>query len=334
MKIPKNTLLLVIILLASTATVFILAWTNATWSVQYADLVTVLNTTTATFGTLLGIITAGLMFTHGKFSELDSELSEKTPNYLTETLSLEKVQQAESHLLNLRKTFQQLETETTVPEEKNLYNRITQNTSSLFINFAVLLNLKLQQQGLRLDTSFLVSEMDSQLYATYQKTRKNIKKEWQILSTFKHMTDVWEGPTSIIVEKPEKRTSLQTDLKNAIAILGLKEKINKNPQNHSSKVAEALNELNDEISKIQKHLHQDRIPQLLSQMKQASALRGKYFYLTLIFIAAPLFVNLLVLPQLSESTAPFFKQIILATSSLSILGFVFLLVYIQKILSV
>ncbi len=334
MKIPKNTLLLVIILLASTATVFILAWTNATWSVQYADLVTVLNTTTATFGTLLGIITAGLMFTHGKFSELDSELSEKTPNYLTETLSLEKVQQAESHLLNLRKTFQQLETETTVPEEKNLYNRITQNTSSLFINFAVLLNLKLQQQGLRLDTSFLVSEMDSQLYATYQKTRKNIKKEWQILSTFKQMTDIWEGPTSTIVEKPEKRTSLQTDLKNAITILELKEKINKNPQNHSSKIAKALNELNEEVNKIQKHLHQDRIPQLLSQMKQASALRGKYFYLTLIFIAAPLFVNLLVLPQLSESTAPFFKQIILATSSLSILGFVFLLVYIQKILSV
>ncbi len=334
MKIPKNTLLLVIILLASTAAVFILAWTNATWSVQYADLVTVLNTTTATFGTLLGIITAGLMFTHGKFSELDSELSEKTPNYLTETLSLEKVQQAESHLLNLRKTFQQLETETTVPEEKNLYNRITQNTSSLFINFAVLLNLKLQQQGLRLDTSFLVSEMDSQLYATYQKTRKNIKKEWQILSTFKQMTDIWEGPTSTIVEKPEKRTSLQTDLKNAITILELKEKINKNPQNHSSKIAKALNELNDEVNKIQKHLHQDRIPQLLSQMKQASALRGKYFYLTLIFIAAPLFVNLLVLPQLSESTAPFFKQIILATSSLSILGFVFLLVYIQKILSV
>lgn len=332
MSYPRSTLFLVLILVASAGIVFILAWRNATWSVRYADLTTILTTTTATFGTLLGIITAGLMFTHGKFSELASELSEKSPDYLMKTLSLEKVQSVGSHLLCLRKTFSQLETDTIVAEEKSLYERIIEKASSMFVNFAVLLSLKLRQQGLP-DTGFVVSEMDSSIYARYQEERKNLKKEWQILATFKQIVDSWEGRTASIIEKPERTTSLQQDLKSAVSILDLKEKIDKSPKSVHSEVTKVLNELREEISKIEKQLHEDRIPQLLSQMQDANALRGKYFYLALIFIAAPLFLNLLVLPQLSESTAPYFQQIISVTSLLSVFGVIFLLVYIHKILS-
>jgi hypothetical protein len=333
MSYPRSTLFLVFILLASVGIVFTLAWRNATWSVKYADLTTILTTTTATFGTLLGIITAGLMFTHGKFSELASELSEKSPDYLMKVLPLEKAQSVGSHLLSLRRTFSQLETNTTVAQEKSLYERIVEKASSMFVNFAVLLNLKLQRQGLP-DTGFLVSEMDPTIYARYQKERKSLKKEWQILATFKQIVDTWEGRVASIIEKSETTTSLQSDLKGAVSILELKEKIDKSSKNVHGEVAKVLNELHEEISKIQKQLHADRIPHLLSQMQDANALRGKYFYLALIFIAAPLFVNLLVLPQLSESTAPFFGQIISATSLLSVFGVIFLLVYIHKLLSV
>jgi len=333
MSYPRSTLFLVFILLTSVGIVFTLAWRNATWSVKYADLTTILATTTATFGTLLGIITAGLMFTHGKFSELASELSEKSPDYLMKVLPLEKAQSVGSHLLSLRKTFSQLKTDTTVAQEKSLYERIVEKASSIFINFAVLLNLKLRRQGLP-DTGFLVSEMDPTIYARYRKERKNLKKEWQILATFKEIVDTWEGRVASIIEKSETTTSLQSDLKGAVSILELKEKIDKSSKNVHGEVAKVLNELHEEISKIQKQLHEDRIPHLLSQMQDANALRGKYFYLALIFIAAPLFVNLMVLPQLSESTAPFFGQIISATSLLSVFGVIFLLVYIHKLLSV
>jgi len=333
MSHPRSTLLLVFILLATAGIVFILAWRNATWSVRYTDLTTILSTTTATFGTMLGIITAGLMFTHGRFSELASELSEKSPDYLMKTLSLEKVQAVGSHLLFLRKTFSHLETKTSVAEEKGLYERIIEKASSTFVNFTVLLNLKLRRQGLP-DTGFVISEMDSTIYARYQKERKNLKKEWQILATFKQIVDMWEGRAASIIEKSERTTSLHSDLKSALSILELKEKINKSSKNVHGDVAIALSELSEEISKIEKQLHEDRIPQLLLQMQDASALRGRYFYLALAFIAAPLFVNLLVLPQLSESTAPFFQQVISATSFLSVIGVIFLLVYIYKILSV
>jgi len=333
MSYPRSTFFLVFILLASAGIVFILAWRNSTWSAKYADLTTILTTTTATFGTLLGIITAGLMFTHGKFSELESELSEKSPDYLMKTLSLEKVHLVGSHLLSLRKTFSQLETDTTITEEKSLYEKIFEKASSMFVNFAVLLNLKLRQQGLP-DTGFLVSEMDPTIYTRYQKEREKLKKEWQILATFKQIADTWEGRTASIIEKSERTTPLQSDLKSAISILDLKEKIDRSPKNVHDEIPKVLNELHEEISKIEKQLHADRIPQLLSQMQDANALRGKYFYLALIFIAAPLFADLLVLPQLSESTAPFFQPVIFVTSFLSVFGVIFLLLYIHKILSV
>jgi hypothetical protein len=324
--------LLVLILIIVAGTVFFLAWKNATWSVGYADLTTVLTTTTATFGTLLGIITAGLMFTHGKFSELESELNEKSPDYLSEVLLLEKVQLVGSHLLSLRQKFFKLQSEATVVEEKNLYKRIGENASLMFINFAVLLNLKLRQKGL-MDVGFLASEMDPELYARYQKAGRKVNKEWKILATLKQVVDIWEGQLSSVIEKSERGTSLQSDLKGSISILELKERIDKGSKGIHAEVAKAVDDLNEEISRIQRSLHRDRIPQLLSEMNHAGALRGRYFYLALVFIAAPLFVDLIILPQLSESTAPFFKQMILATSSLSVMGFIFLLLYIHKLLS-
>jgi len=332
MNYSKNTPYLISILLILFGVTFILTWQNVTGSMNYADVKTVLTTTTATFGTLLGIITAGLMFTQGKFSELASELSEKSPNYLTETLSLEKIQSFGTYLLALRKAFTQLEAGTTIVEEKNLYRRIITGTSSMFVGLVVLLNLKLKQQGLS-DAGLLVSEMDSQLYRKYQKERKGIRKEWQVLAIIKQIVDMWEAPATFFVEK-SKRSSLQADIKNSVSILELKEKIDKSSTNVRTEITKTLGDLSDEISKISRKLHEDRIPQLLSQMEQASAIRGKYFYLALIFIATPLFVNLLILPQLSEASAPFFKQIISITSSLSVMGVIFLLLYIHKILNV
>jgi len=329
----RSTLFLIFILLASVGIVFILAWRNATWPVKYTDLATILTTTTATFGTLLGIITAGLMFTHGKFSELASELSERSPDYLAKTLSLERVQALGSSLLSLRTAFSQLESEATVAEEKNLYRRIIEKTTHMFIDFAMLVSLKLRQEGLP-DTGFLVSEMDAEIYKRIQKEKRNLKKEWQILAAFKQITDIWEGASSSIIEEESKRaTSLQSDLRGAISILELKQKIDKSTRDIHSEIAKILNELQQEIGKIEKQLHEDRIPQLLLQMQDSNALRGKYFYLTLIFIAVPLFADLLILPQLSESTAPFFQQIITITSLLSVLGVIFLLVYVHKLLS-
>jgi hypothetical protein len=333
MSYSKNSLFFILILIAGATIVILLTWRNATWPASYADVTTVLTTTTATLGTLLGIITAGLMFTHGKFSELESELIEKSPDYLIKTLSLEKVQDLGTHLISLRKAFSQLEAETVVPKEKSLYRRIVDKATTTFLDLAVLLNLKLQQQGLP-ETGFLISEMDSQLYARYQKKRRDIKKDWQILATIKQMVDVWEGSVGSVVERSERRTSLQSDLKSSISILDLKERLDKSSKNIHIEIEKAVGDLSKEIGKIERQLHEDRIPQLLSQMEDASALRGKYFYLALVFIAAPLFISLIVLPQLSESTVPLFRQVIMATSLLSIMGVAFLLLYIHKILSV
>jgi hypothetical protein len=299
---------------------------------SYANLATALETTTATFGTLLGIITAGLMFTQGKFSELTSELTEKSPHYLAEVLSLEKIQSIETHLLALRKTFTQHAATTTVAEERNLYERIATKASSMFAHFAVLLNLKLKQQGLP-EASLLTSEMDQPLYKVYQRTRQNIKKEWQIFDLIQQIIDTWETPTTFLVGKSSRESALRADLKSSISILKLKEDVDKSSTNLHREVSKTFSDLDNEISGISNQFHQDGIPQTLSQMKQASALRGKYFYLTLTFIAIPLLINLLILPQLSEATADSFQPIIFITSLLSVMGVIFLLLYIYKILN-
>jgi len=328
----KNSLLLVSVLLFAVVTVFILAWVNAPEAISHTDLQTVLTTSTATFGTILGIITAGLMFTQGRFSELASELSDESTDYMAKELSLEKMQSIENHLLALQKTFTQVAVTTTIAEERTLYERIAAKASSMFVGFAVLLNLKLKQQGLP-DPGLLVSEMDANLYKIYDKTRKSIKKEWHLFKIVKQIVDVWEAPAASFIEKSNAKSALQADLKSSISILKIKENIDKSSANIHIEVEKTLDDLSNKISKISNRLHKDRIPQLLSQIEQASILRGKYFYLTLIFIAAPLLINLLILPQLSETTAVFFSQIIAVTSLLSIMGVVFLLLYIYKMLN-
>jgi len=333
MSFLKNSSLLIFILLVAVGLAFVLAWLNVAEFMSYADLQTALTTTTGTFGMVLGIITAGLMFTQGKFSELASELNDKSPDYLSEVLSLAKIQSIGTHLLTLRKTFTQLAATTTISEERGLYEKITAKASSMFVNFAVLLNLKLRQQGLP-DTDLLVSEVDSHSYGVYQKKRQSIEKEWQVLHIIKQIVDTWEAPAALSIEKSKRGSALQADLKSSISILKIKENIDKSSANISIEVEKTLNALNNEINKIDQRLHKDRIPQLLSQMEQASTLRGKYFYLTLIFIAAPLLINLLILPQFSQTTATFFQPIISITSFLNIMGVVFLFLYIYKILNV
>ena len=323
---------LIVILVGTSLVASFLAWRNITSSIDFADLRIVLTTTTAAFGSLLGIITAGLMFTHGKFSELASELGEKSLDYLSGTLSLEKVQTIGNNLLALRKTFSLLETQTTVEVEKNLYRRVVEKTSSMYVNLAVLSDLKIQQ-GLA-ESDLMISAMDPQLYVNYKEERNRVKKEWQILVTIKQIVDTWEGSKTLVLEKYEKRTSLQQDLRNSISLLGLKERLDKDSKHVRAETEEIYNELAEDIDKIGKQLHQDRIPQLLSQMENANTIRGKYFYLALAFIATPLFINLLILPQLSIGTASFFQPIISITSSLSVMGIAFLLLYINRILDV
>jgi len=323
--------IIISVLLVAIALAFVLSWQNMSQSASYADLINALTTTTATFGTLLGVITAGLMFTQGEFSRLASELNEKSPTYLTEVLPLEKIQSVAAHLLALRKTFTQFAGTTAIKEEKDLYARIATNASDLFVDFAVISKLKLRQQGLP-DTDLLVSEMDTTLYSIYQKRRRDTRKEWQLLNIIKRIVDTWEGQTAFFIETTN-RPALKADLKNSVAILKLKEKVDQASANIAKETTKTLNALDDEFSKLSKRFHEDRMPQLLSQMVQASTLRGKYFYLTLIFIAAPLLVNLIILPQLSQATAAFFQPIIWVTSLLSIVGVVFLFLYIYKILS-
>jgi hypothetical protein len=332
MRYLKNSSLLISILLVAVEVVFILAWLNVAEFISYTDLKTALTTTTATFGTLLGIITAGLMFTQGKFSELSSELNEKSPEYLADVLSLNKIQAIETRLIALQKTFTQLAVTTTLVEEKNFYERIVKKASSIFVNFALLSHLKLKQQGLT-DTGFLVSDVNSNLYKVFEKRKQNIKKEWQLFKTIKQIVDTWEAPAAFFIEKSNRKSALQTDLKSSIHILKLKEN-DKSSKDILNEVTETLSDLSDEISKISRRLHEDRIPQLLSQMEQAITIRGKYFYLASIFIATPLLINLMILPQLSEATATFFKPIISTTSLLGIMGVIFLFLYIHKILNV
>jgi len=325
--------LLIVILVGTSLVAVFLAWRNITSPIDFADLKTVLTTTTETFGGLLGIITAGLMFTHGKFSELATDLDEKSPDYLSGTLSLENVQTIGNNLLALRKSFSLLETQTTVEEEKNLYRRVVEKASSMYVGFAVLSDLKLTQQGLA-ETDLMISGMDPELYMNYKKERNQVKKEWQILVTIKHIVDMWEGSKTLILEKHEKRTSLQQDLRNSTSLLALKERLDRNSKQVRAETEEIYNELAEDIGKIGRQLHQDRIPQLLCQMENANAVRGKYFYLTLAFIATPLFMNLLILPQLSVGTASFFQPIISITSSLCVMGIAFLLLYINRMLNV
>jgi hypothetical protein len=56
--------------------------------------------------------------------------------------------------------------------------------------------------------------------------------------------------------------------------------------------------------------------------------------MSLVFIAAPLLVNLLVLPQFSEGALLLLREIVALTSVLAVLGVVILLFYVHKMLNV
>ena len=163
MSYMKDALLVVSIVAVAIILALILMQENMANPVNYVNASMALTTTTAIFGTLLGIITAGLMFTQGKYSELASELSEKLPAYLGNVLCLEKIQIIATQLGALRKTFSQLVATATIAKEKGLYERVFTKASSMLVDLAVLLNLMFIQQGLP-DTGLFVSEMDQNSY--------------------------------------------------------------------------------------------------------------------------------------------------------------------------
>lgn len=332
MSYLKKSLLLFSVLLVAVGVVFISVWLTAAKSISHADLVTALTITTETFGTLLGIITAGLMFTQGKFSELSSEITGKLPGYLSDILSLKRIQTIESRLIALKKILAKLAETTTISKEKSLYERIIEKLSLVSADLAVLSYFKLKQQGL--DAGFLVSEMNSNLYKVFEKRKQKIKKEWHLFKIIKEIVDIWEAPTTSFFEKSEGKTALQADLKSSISILKLKEAFDKKSKDIRDEVTKSLSDLDREISQISQRLREDKIPQLLSQMEYASVMRGRYFYVTLIFIAAPLLINILILPQFSEATVALFRPIVSITCSLSVIGILFLFLYIHKLLNV
>jgi hypothetical protein len=318
---------------ATAVLILISVWVSLSTPVSYTVLNTVLTTTTAVFGTLLGIITAGLMFTQGTFSELTSELTEKAPTYIADVLSMDKMRAIEAKILALRKTFSKLAESTNIREEKCLYERIVAKASSIFVDFAVLLNLKLKQQGLPI-AHLLVSEMSPKLYKVYKDKLGGVKKEWQVFALIKRIIDTWEAQAASFIEESNTTSALEVDLKSAMAILELKEKMDQSLADVNNEVKATFRDLNSGIAEISRRVHEDRIPQLLSQMRQVSAIRGRYFYLALIFIVAPLLFNLLILQELSEATTALFQPIIAITSVLSIMGVIFLLLYVYELLNV
>ncbi len=332
MSYLKRSLILFSVLLVAVGVVFISVWLAAAESISYAYLVTVLTITTETFGTLLGIITAGLMFTQGKFSELASEITGKLPRYLSDILSLKRIQTIETRLIALKKILAKLAETTTISKEKSLYERIVEKTSLVSVDLAVFSYFKLKQQGL--DAGFLFSEMNSNLYKVFEKRKQKVKKEWHLFKIIQEIVDVWEAPATSIFEKYEGKTTLQADLKSSISILKLKEAVDKKSKDIRDEVAKSQGDLDKEISQISQRLKEDKISQLLSQMEYASVMRGRYFYLTLIFIAAPLLINILILPQFSEASVTLFRPIVSITCSLSVIGIMFLFLYIHKILNV
>jgi hypothetical protein len=175
--------------------------------------------------------------------------------------------------------------------------------------------------------------MDPKLYSTYHKERSNMKREWQIMKLTSQIVNDWEAPTLLHHGNIKTSSALQADLRKALSILRVKEKIDRDWSATTTETEESLESIGTNIDMISKRLHENGIPMLMSQMEHACTIRGKYFYLALIFIAAPLFLNLLILPELSESTMPFLGYAIMFTSFLSVMGVIFLLVYIRNILA-
>ena len=166
------------------------------------------------------------MFTQGRFSQLASELTEKSPHYLFEALPLEKMQSIAATSRRIDKAFTQLATTTNVAEEKRLYTRVSEKAFLMFVNLAVLLNLRLRQQGLP-EKGLVLSEMDSNAYGAYQERKRKIKKQWQILELVKQIVDIWEKPSTFFVERTTVEPGLEAELKSSLAVLKMKEKADK-----------------------------------------------------------------------------------------------------------
>jgi hypothetical protein len=134
----------------------------------------------------IGIITAGLMFTHGRFSELAGELNEKSPDYLSGTLSLEKVQIIGNNLLALRKTFSHLETQMTVEEEKNLYRKVVEKDSLLILYFLIVITL-LSEGAVHLfhiTALAILLLMIAKYYEVYKKNKSRGTRRSTVAATF------------------------------------------------------------------------------------------------------------------------------------------------------
>lgn len=321
------------VLLFATGILIFIAVIIGTRTLGYTDLTTVLTVTTETFGTLLGIITAGLMFTQGKFSELSSELSDKSSHYLTELLSSEHMESLGQNLLSLRQMFSKLADNATVAKEENLYRRIVQKSSSMFVNVVVILGLKLARQGLP-DTGLLISEMNPTDYETYEKRKASVKKDWHLFNIMRQILDTWEPSGTIASDGSRVESGLHSDVRGSLPILKLKESADKSLAKVRVETEGMLDELDEKITEIANQFHKDRITQLLIQMEQASTVRGKYFYLTLMFVAVPLLTNLMMLPLLNVLSTDLLRIVVSVTSSLTVLGVVFLLLYVHKILNV
>lgn len=320
-----------LLLLLSGVFLFVIIF-NGVASASYADLRTLIETTTATFGTLLGIITAGLMFTQGKYGELTAELSEKSPHYLRNVLSLQELRSIGEGLLALKKVFGKLADATEVSEEKHLYERIVCKSSSMFVNVAVLLNLKLRHEGLA-GSGLLISDMSPKEHEDYQEKCRALKKDWHLFGVIKQIVDTWVTAV-LIPARTDSASSLHSEVSGSIPVLKLKEEVEKGSEKVHLDVERILHGLDSKIEKVVVRFHEDRIPQLLTQMEQSSIVRGRYFYLSLVFIAAPLLVNLLVLPQFSEGAILLLREIVALTSVLAVLGVVILLFYVHKMLNV
>ena len=305
---------------------------NGVASASYADLKALIETTTATFGTLLGIITAGLMFTQGKYGELTAELGQKSPHYLRNVLSLQELRSIGDSLLALKKVSGKLADATDVSEEKRLYERIVHKSSSMFVNIAVLLNLKLRQEGMT-GTGLLISDMSPKEHEEYKEKCRALKKDWHLFEVVRQVVDTW-AVAAVLPMRTDSASSLQSEVSGSIPVLRLKEEVEKGSEKIHVDVEKILHGLAAKIDKIVARFHENRIPQLLTQMEQSSIVRGRYFYLSLVFIAAPLLVNLLVLPQFSEGAILLLREIVALTSVLAVLGVIILLFYVHKMLNV
>lgn len=298
-----------------------------------ATLMDVLTATVLTLGTLLAIITAGLMFTQGKHGELLSELNNKSSDYLTTHIAAGTFQAMGAHLSTLREEFKGLEASASVAEEKALYARARDRASSMLADCAVLLNLKMKQSGLPA-IDLLTAGMDPALFALYEVRRRGLRNDWQLLLAILRMKDELMGGRAGFARGAGPAGSLEEDLRKVLALLRFKGTLEGAPTASAERVRRAHEGLDGVFEPIARKLHEDRIAQLVPQMRQINVVRGRSFHLAVVSIATPLLLDLLILPFLDQGTAPFFRPFIFAAGLLSVLGVAALLAYIYKLLNV